>query len=88
MWEWQGKKEKHRTCPANIVETSLVSLLNLYAAYESGFLWTGGGISNQPAAYVQSMNLIGGEVNRIQKEKSEDKKGGVSIPKRAQRKLR
>jgi len=88
VWEWRGNKEKHRTCPANIVETSLIPILNLYSAYQDGFLWTAGGISAQPAAYMQAIQLIGSEVAKIEKEKQDKKGGSVSIPKRAQRKLK
>ncbi len=88
MWEWRGKKEKHRTCPANIAETDLIPILNLYSAYQDGFLWAAGGISSQPAAYVQAIQLISSEVAKIEKEKQDKKGGAVSIPKRAQRKIR
>lgn len=40
------------------------SLIGLYLHYKKGVLWTGGGISEQPAIYLQAMEIIG---SRLQK---------------------
>jgi hypothetical protein len=61
--------------------------LNLYAAYQDGFLWTDGGLSKQPYAYVQAMRLISAQIAEIDKKK-EEKNKGVSLSRRDLRRLR
>jgi hypothetical protein len=43
--------------------------LSLYPHYEKGVLWRGGGIMDQPYAYLQAMQLIGDEVSKVLKER-------------------
>ncbi|MCX7844357.1 MAG: hypothetical protein N2507_03265 [Candidatus Bipolaricaulota bacterium] len=92
VWEYAGKKEEIRTCPANVADLGLVPFLNLYGAWESGFLWTSGGIAQQPAIYVHAMNLIAAEIQKIEREKYQENRKGKPeaprVPKRIMRKLR
>jgi len=37
-------------------------LIGLYLHYKNGILWNSGGISDQPAIYLQAMELIGGSL--------------------------
>lgn len=91
-WEYAGRKEEIKTCPANVADLGLAPFLSLYGAWESGFLWTNGGMAQQPAIYVQAMQIIAAEVQRIEREKhAQEAKGKPAmprVPKRAVRRLR
>ena len=49
-------------------------MYSLYGHYHSGFLPVAGGIIDQPAIFVQSVNVIRGEIALIDDEKSKKKK--------------
>lgn len=80
IWEWRGKREEIKTCPANLVDPGLIPILSLYNAWEKGFLWTEGGLAHQPAAYVQAMQFLAGEIQRVEEAKREGLKEGPRPP--------
>ena len=63
-------------CPANYFEKDHFMLYSLYSHYDSGFLPNDGGILSQPNVYVQAMQVIKGEIARVQEEGSKKKKNG------------
>ena len=60
-------------CPANYFTQDHFFLYSLYNHYKEGFLPKPGGILSQPAIYVQAMNIIKGEISRIEEEKHDKK---------------
>lgn len=50
--------------------------LTAYAMFESGFLWGGGGIRDQPAAYIEALGIVGRAVADIRNEETDKRKGG------------
>ena len=63
------QEESLFTCPINFIDTCLFEYWRLYSHYKSGFLAAAGGIGQQPARYVMAMEIIKGEVAKIEEEK-------------------
>jgi len=61
------------SCSANLIQSDHYLYLQLYALYKDGFLLHEGGISDQPARYIQAMRIIDSEVNRVQRREMEKK---------------
>jgi len=52
-----------RSCPRRMVSDESLFLLSLYRHYKAGHLYESGGVSNQPAKYLEAMQLIEVAVN-------------------------
>lgn len=55
-----------RTCLLPMVSPLSLHLLKLYGHYEDGHLYRAGGLNDQPAAYLEAMEIIGITIKRIQ----------------------
>lgn len=62
-WEIKGVF-KSRTCPRRLVTAESEMWLSLYPHYRAGHLYRDGGVSQQPALYLEAMRHIDYEVNR------------------------
>lgn len=57
QWEIIGVLET-RVCLKPMISPWALEMLMLYQHYKNGVLWQGGGISDQPASYLQAMEVI------------------------------
>ena len=48
------------------------NLIKLYGFFKQGFLLNGGGLSDQPNAFFESMDIIDNYSNKLWKEKEKD----------------
>lgn len=55
-------------CPYRRVQAQSAVWLDLFAHYDSGFLWREGGVANQPAKYLRAMALIRSESATLTKQ--------------------
>lgn len=62
-------RELRSGCPKKAVTEDAWFWLSLYGHYKNGLLWKGGGLSEQPYVYLQAMQLIDGEIGRIEAER-------------------
>jgi len=53
-----------RTCPRRLVTDYSTYLIGFYSHYKAGHLLVAGGISDQPALYLDAMQLIDGAVEQ------------------------
>lgn len=47
------------TCPAQIVDPDYLGIVHLYGFYRDGVLAYAGGVMDQPAFYLQAMQIVG-----------------------------
>jgi hypothetical protein len=59
-WSIPGVLEDSRTCPKPKVTQQSVALLRLFKHYRHGLLPLNGGLMDQPAAYIEAMEIIEG----------------------------
>ena len=57
-WDIPGVLVDSRICPLPMITGETRSMLKLHAHYKNGILPISGGILDQPAAYVEAMNII------------------------------
>ena len=67
-WEIPGVL-KTSVCPRKSLPSDWVELMGLFRHYRNGFLWADGGVSNQPALYMDAMRLIDQWVNTFSEQK-------------------
>lgn len=60
-----------RTCFLPMITAQSREWLRLYGHYKAGQLFTAGGIADQPALYLDAMEIIEGAVNKVNAEKRE-----------------
>jgi hypothetical protein len=65
-WQIDGVGETSE-CPMRALPTSIWTWFDLFKHYRAGLLWAAGGISDQPAIYLEVMRLIDGAVRKSQK---------------------
>jgi hypothetical protein len=68
-WEafsYDGKS--FRKCPRYLIDGAVDEYIRLYTHYKNGFLMNPGGILQQPALYVECMEIIHGAVNETDEE--------------------
>jgi hypothetical protein len=57
--KWQiGEKWKSRICPRKLLTADSARWINLFSSYRAGFLLKRGGLEDQPAVYVSTMQAI------------------------------
>lgn len=56
------------TCPGNLYEHSVENLLYIHSKFEQGIMPYGGTLMDQPAKFIQSMQLIDAVNSRIKEE--------------------
>lgn len=61
----------YNTCPSNFVDGGTVSLINLIYQYEKGIMPYTGGLLEQPAKLVETMDLVHNLMNEHQQAKEE-----------------
>jgi len=69
LWIVKGVIES-RTCLLPMITAASRGLLALYGHYKNGLLPLAGGVVDQPAAFLQAMDIIGGEINRLERERA------------------
>ena len=69
-----NKTVKVTGCIKKMITYESRKMLNLYQHYKNGFLYTAGGLINQPAVYINSMAIIQNAIAQI--EIDERKKNG------------
>lgn len=75
MERWQlGDEWKSRICPRKLITDESHQWLRLFASYRAGYLLEAGGILDQPAIYISTMNAIDGYVARANREWSQKPK--------------
>lgn len=72
-----------RTCLLPMVGEAERAWLRGYTHYQAGYLPSAGGINDQPAAFVEAMELIATHYHRIERERIEKEHG--RNPRRHQR---
>jgi len=63
-WEVKDVFSTNR-CPRRDQPDDWAFMLDLLNHYRSGHLWASGGLSDQPAAYIDTMSLIETWVNKL-----------------------
>jgi hypothetical protein len=53
-------------CPRRLIDADTFQWLRFFKAYQDGHLWCAGGISDQPAVFMQAAQLFQDTVARIQ----------------------
>jgi hypothetical protein len=62
-WTLEGVMENSNVCPRKQIEDGdAAPWIELYGHYTAGHLYQAGGVSDQPAIYMQVMRLIDGVV--------------------------
>ena len=71
--------KKHLTCPRRLIldePRDFFEALNLYNLYDKGVLAVAGGVSDQPAIYMDLMRCIGSAVGEVESELSRRAESG------------
>ncbi len=70
-----GERVILRDCPPNLVTGWARRMLRRYGHWTDGRLWYPGSLCEQPAKYVQAMEIISSELANIRRREREDIKG-------------
>lgn len=52
-------------CPRGAIPRDWPAIVGLFGHYQDGHLWTGGGVRDQPAIYLDLMDLIATWVKKL-----------------------
>lgn len=63
-----------------MVSTESSHFLRLYRHYDHGFLYSAGGIENQPNVYLEAMEVIAAELSQIRRDELEKLRDGKKGP--------
>jgi hypothetical protein len=63
---------EYHTCPVKLITAETWEYLTLYSHYKNGHLLFGGGIADQPAKYLEIMQIINSEITRQTKDGKTD----------------
>jgi len=72
-------REQHTACYANYINPDHFNYIAEYGRYDKGYLLKAGGTIDQPPKYLQAMQLISSEVNRIEKERMDAEKAKSKV---------
>ncbi len=59
---------EYKTCPGRIITPFTWYLIRLYGHYKNGYMLFSGGVIDQPQKYMQAMELIDREINKVEKK--------------------
>lgn len=62
-WEIKGVLEPSRLCPRRLVSEDSNEWVALYGYYKSGYMAVGGGVLDQPRAFLEAMQIIHEQVS-------------------------
>ena len=61
-------------CPFKLIDPVIWTYLKFYRHYQNGYLLEGGGIGDQPAWYVDMIDILESELSSIEKEKLDERR--------------